>query len=203
MAMGSLEGKVAWVAGGGEGFGRAVALALSARGARVLVTGPAERALGETVGEVVHGGGKARHLVVPPGDAAAANGAAERARELFGGLDVVVVAGPATVDDDATALRATLLDAHLAFDAAIAQMRSAGRLFAVRAFGRPPVAAAMLDAGLLGLVRAVAQTLEGRGITCNAVDVRGGADLDAAAARLVGLCGDAGDGITGELLPLA
>lgn len=85
-----LQQKVAWVAGGGEGLGREVALLLAARGARVFVTGPDERRLGETVGEIANGGGKARHLRGDPGSLEHRNAAAARAREVFGGLDVVV-----------------------------------------------------------------------------------------------------------------
>ena len=66
-----LAEKVAWVAGVGEGtselargVGRAAALLLAARGARVLVSGAEERAVGACVGEIAHGGGQARHLAV-------------------------------------------------------------------------------------------------------------------------------------------
>ena len=90
--MGSLDGQVAWVVGGGGGIGRAAALSLAARGARLLVTGPDERALGAVVGEIVHGGGKGRHAVAASGDSGAIRAAAARARELFGRLDIVLAA---------------------------------------------------------------------------------------------------------------
>ena len=48
--MSGLDGKVALVTGGGKAIGRAIALALAARGVRVVVMGRTERALGETVG---------------------------------------------------------------------------------------------------------------------------------------------------------
>lgn len=83
-AKATLEGRVAVIADGGSELGRAIALALSARGVRVVVYGREEKPLGETVGHVVFGGGKARH-VVGPIDAAAA-----RAREVFGNVDIVV-----------------------------------------------------------------------------------------------------------------
>jgi len=57
------EGATAVVHDGGEPTGRAIALALAARGVRVVVAGANERALGETVGEIAFGGGKARHVV--------------------------------------------------------------------------------------------------------------------------------------------
>lgn len=80
----ALEGKVVVVDDGGGEIGRAVALALAAQGARVVVSGPVERSLGETVGEIAYGGGKARHVVGDP------NAAAARAREVFGPVDIVV-----------------------------------------------------------------------------------------------------------------
>ena len=79
-----LHGKVAVVDDGGGPIGRAVALALAAQGAQVVVSGPVERSLGETVGEIAYGGGKARHVVGDPRAAAA------RAQEVFGPVDIVV-----------------------------------------------------------------------------------------------------------------
>ena len=77
--------------GGGEAVGRAIALALSARGVRIVVTGRDEKALGETVGEIVHGGGKARHVAGERPRASSISGPpCERAIEVFGALDIVV-----------------------------------------------------------------------------------------------------------------
>ena len=102
----TLEGKVAIVEDGGSELGRAVALALSARGVSIVVCGAVERPLGETVGHVVYAGGKARHVVGGVEDAA------RRAREVFGDVDIVVgdrsleaphrvlIEAPADVDAD-------------------------------------------------------------------------------------------------------
>jgi NAD(P)-dependent dehydrogenase (short-subunit alcohol dehydrogenase family) len=86
-----LEGLVALVTGGGTPLGRAVAEALAADGARILVTGKDEPPLGVTVGEIVHGGGKARHSVGDVQDLLYQTQVIARAIELFGRLDVVVV----------------------------------------------------------------------------------------------------------------
>jgi hypothetical protein len=64
--------------------GRAVAIAVAARGARVVVAGEQERALGEVVGEVAFAGGQARHAV-----GGAAEGAI-KARATWGRVDFVV-----------------------------------------------------------------------------------------------------------------
>lgn len=89
--MKTLDGRVAVVHDGGSDVGRAVALALSARGARIVVSGPEEKRLGETVGEIAYGGGKARHVV---GDLSAG---AARAREVFGAVDLAVAGGAAAL----------------------------------------------------------------------------------------------------------
>src|SRR5262245_12371657 len=85
-AMRTLDGQVALVTGGGKGIGRAIALALGARGVRVVITGREEKALGETVGEIAHGGGKARHLAGDVRDATHLDAAVTRAIDTFGGL---------------------------------------------------------------------------------------------------------------------
>ena len=85
-------GRVALVVGGGAGLGRALALALAAQGASVLVVGRRERPLGETVGEIAFGGGRARHRAGDVRDARFAEGLAPAARELFGRLDLAVAA---------------------------------------------------------------------------------------------------------------
>src|SRR5579872_6569779 len=135
-----LGGQVALVTGGGKGIGRAIALELAARGAGVLVTGRDERSLGETVGEIVHGGGRARHL---PGDvrqASHARDAVGLAWSVWGRLDVVVanagVAGTTKMgggdEERARAVIETnLLGTYFLFDQALARMSGPGRLVAI------------------------------------------------------------------------
>jgi NADP-dependent 3-hydroxy acid dehydrogenase YdfG len=112
----SLEGQVALVTGGGEGIGRAVALLLSSRGARVVVVGAKQRTLGEVVGEIANAGGKARHLAGDLGDPAVRDAAVAKAIDVFGGLHLVV---------------ASEGDAGPIFRAAAAAMAGPGRLIAV------------------------------------------------------------------------
>jgi NAD(P)-dependent dehydrogenase (short-subunit alcohol dehydrogenase family) len=177
-----LEGKVALITGGGKGIGRSIALALAARGVRIVVTGRDERALGETVGEIAYGGGKARHLAGDVRDAAHLAAAVDRAIEVFGGLDIVVAnagqSGRVELGGDlarAEAILSTnLLGAYTTFHAAASRMNGPGRLIAmsgdlatVAAPGRAAECAS--KAGILGLVRATALELAPRKITCNAV----------------------------------
>lgn len=186
----SLEGRTALVTGGGTAFGRAIALALSARGVRIVVTGRDEKALGETVGEIVHGGGKARHV---PGEGRASSAlavAVERAKEVFGGLDIVV-------DTELT-------DVEYTFDATLPHVRSPGRVILV---GAAKSHDAPLDATLV--VRERARALSANGVTCNAIVIGAlgdGDDRDDVAADAgelaVFLCGRAADRITGQAITL-
>jgi NAD(P)-dependent dehydrogenase (short-subunit alcohol dehydrogenase family) len=200
-----LEGQVALVTGGGKGIGEAIALGLSARGARVLVTGRSERELGEIVGEIVHGGGQARHLAGDVRDPAHARAAVARAIDTWGRLDLVVanagVAGNVALGETGGAERAkdildtNLFGTYLAFDAALAVMRGPGRLLAISSvlgkFGVAGQAAYCASkAGLHGLVRAVAAEVGGRGITCNAI-CPGWVDTAMARLRIAEIAGEA------------
>ena len=221
----SLDGKVAWIAGVGgggedEAIGRAVALALSARGVRVLVTGPLEKSLGVVVGEVAHGGGKARHLVTALPDPAAAEAAVARALEAFGRLDFVIAcAAGADGPRPEPAPIAGVTNVFYTFAAARPSLHEEGRLIAIA--GAPPgrsvdaVAAAAARAALVGLVTATAREVSGQRLTCNALfsgAVDGGEGDDArtplgravapedVAELVVFLCGSGGASLTGQSL---
>jgi len=62
------EGKVALVTGASRGIGRAIAMAIGARGATVVVTARSAEAAGQTVDEIVAQGGRARPLVLDIAD---------------------------------------------------------------------------------------------------------------------------------------
>jgi len=194
--MKGLDGKVALLVGGGEGVGRDIALALAARGVRIVVTGPHERALGETVGEIAYGGGKARHLAGDVRDAAHLDAAALRAIQTFGSLDFVIanveVHDRADLGGDrarAEAILTTnLIGTYNAFDAAARHMKGPGRLIAMSsaldAADAPGHGAFRASrAGILALVQAAAVELAPRKVTCNAV-LPGWVDTDASERRL-------------------
>ncbi len=88
--MNDLRGRVALVLGADQPASRAIALPLAARGVRVVVVGEVERSLGELVGEIAFGGGKARHVAVDVRAEDGARRAVAKAWDAFGGLDLVV-----------------------------------------------------------------------------------------------------------------
>jgi NAD(P)-dependent dehydrogenase (short-subunit alcohol dehydrogenase family) len=194
--MRSLEGQTALVTGGGKGIGRAIALALAARGARIVITGREERALGETVGELANAGAKARHVTGDVRDPAHLDRAVERAIEVFGRLDIVIanagVSGRVALGSDlarAEAILATnVMGAYYTFHAAVPRMQGPGRLLATSsvlanrgAAGHAAYCAS--KAALLGLCRAVAHEVAPKKITCNAI-VPGWVEGDMAEAGL-------------------
>jgi len=64
----SLTGKVALVTGASRGIGRAIAVALAARGASVIATARSASAAGPTVDEITKAGGRARPLALDIAD---------------------------------------------------------------------------------------------------------------------------------------
>jgi len=85
-----LDGAAAVITGAGSGIGRATALALVARGARVAVSDLDPARAAETVALVVDAGGEAIGLSVDVARQADLEELRDRCLEQFGGVDVVV-----------------------------------------------------------------------------------------------------------------
>jgi NAD(P)-dependent dehydrogenase (short-subunit alcohol dehydrogenase family) len=201
MAEPLLAGQVALVTGGGKGIGQAIALELAGRGAGVVLGGRDERALGATVGEIAHAGGRARHVAGDVRDESYLRALVERAVDTWGRLDVVVANAGATMSGrlgegapraEARAVMETnLFGTYFLFDAALEAMRGPGRLIAISSvlgkFGADGQSAYCASkAALHGLVRAVAIEVGPRAITCNAV-CPGWVDTEMARARLAAM----------------
>lgn len=98
--------KVVLVTGASSGIGRALAVELGRRGARVGVLARRAEALVEVASEVERAGGKALALTADVRDAAAVEKAVARVLELWGVIDVLVANAGMTSTTGATALRA-------------------------------------------------------------------------------------------------
>ncbi|MBV6656513.1 MAG: SDR family NAD(P)-dependent oxidoreductase, partial [Devosiaceae bacterium] len=83
----SLEGRTALVTGASGGIGGAIAKALTAAGAKVVITGTRQEALDALAAEI---GDAAMPLIANLSDPAAVEGVVAQAEELAGPLDVLV-----------------------------------------------------------------------------------------------------------------
>jgi len=106
--MTDLKGKTALVTGSTSGIGRATALALAARGARVLVVGRNEQRAQDVVAEIEGGGGSATYRLTTLSDLESARDLAEWATEAGGGhVDILInnagvaVLGPSSAATEA------------------------------------------------------------------------------------------------------
>jgi hypothetical protein len=190
----ALAGQVAIVLHADSDLGRASALALAAKGVCVVVAGSNERSIGEVVGEIANGGGKARHVVGDPRAAATVHAAVEKAVSVFGLLDIAIVP---IVDSDAST--------HIeALDAAIAPMRNGGRLVALLE------AQSEIDSSASAVIREFIHShmdvLAGCEITANAlhVDRKGEPRLEPedVGEWVTILCSRAGAVVNGEMIHL-
>lgn len=188
------DDRVAVVTGGGRGLGRAYALLLASRGAKLVVNdvggdltgagsddGPAH----DVVAEINTAGGEAIPCSESVATAAGGQAIIDAATENFGRLDVLVhnagnvrrapLADMSYDDFDA------VLDVHLR--GAFHVVRSAFPLMCGNGYGRIVLTSsigglygnhgvanyAAAKAGVIGLVNAAALEGAGRGVTCNAI----------------------------------
>jgi 3-oxoacyl-[acyl-carrier protein] reductase len=86
----SVSGSTAIVTGAGTGIGRATAMLLAERGAKVVVAGLQPDKLDETVAAIAGAGGEAVAVHADVSDPQAIEEVAERARQAFGGTDILV-----------------------------------------------------------------------------------------------------------------
>lgn len=182
---GTLHGKAALVTGGSRGIGAATALRLAREGADVALTYVnGKEAAEEVVGRIEALGRRAVALRADAADADEAAGAVERAAEALGGLDVLVnnagvgVLGPLeglTLADVDRVLAVNVRGVFLASQAAAGRMRSGGRIITIgtcmsqRVPGPGGTLYATSKSALIGLTKALARELGGRGITANIV----------------------------------
>lgn len=85
-----LEGKIAFVSGGGSGIGAATAERFAQEGATVVICGRRKQALDEVVAKIKAAGGRAEAIVADVGNEAQFVGALEQTAKKHGSLDILV-----------------------------------------------------------------------------------------------------------------
>ncbi|MFI6622723.1 SDR family oxidoreductase [Streptomyces sp. NPDC050528] len=182
---GTLWGKAALVTGGSRGIGAATALRLARDGADVAVTYvDGKEAAENVVGRMEALGRRAVALRADSADAAEAAGAVDRAAKALGGLDVLVnnvgvgLLGPLeglSLADVDRVLAVNVRGVFLTSQAAATRMASGGRIITIgtcmtqRVPGPGGTLYATSKSALVGLTKALARELGGRGITANIV----------------------------------
>ncbi|WP_432133763.1 MULTISPECIES: 3-oxoacyl-ACP reductase family protein [unclassified Streptomyces] len=182
---GPLNGRTALVTGGSRGIGAATALRLAREGADVALTYVNGKDAALDVVRAVEALGRRGVAVrADSGDAEEAAGAVDRAADALGGLDVLVnnagvgVLGPLedlTPADVDRVLAVNVRGVFLASRAAAGRMGDGGRIVTVgtcmtqRVPGPGGTLYTMSKSALVGLTRALARELGGRGITANIV----------------------------------
>ncbi|MGB4780944.1 3-oxoacyl-[acyl-carrier-protein] reductase [Candidatus Methylomirabilis sp.] len=180
-----LEGKVAVVTGGSRGIGRAIALRLSAEGARVAICGRNLEAAEEVVAEIEAAGAVGMAVAADVSRESEAEALIQAGITRFGRLDILVNNAGITRDGLLVRMKEedwdTVLDVNLkgAFFTTRAALRPMLRARGGRIVNISSVAGTMgipgqanysaAKAGLIGFTKAVAKEVASRSITVNAV----------------------------------
>jgi NAD(P)-dependent dehydrogenase (short-subunit alcohol dehydrogenase family) len=183
-----LDGKAAFVTGGGRGIGRAIALEFAREGARVFAVARSEREVESVAAEIREGRGgeSASHSTCDVADPQSVARAFDEAREFFGrGPDILVnnagIAESAKFTDTSDEfwqrhIAVNLSGTFYCMRAALPAMveRGWGRVINVASIagktGAAYIAAYSASKhGVLGLTRSAALEVAAKGVTVNAV----------------------------------
>ena len=181
-----LEGKAAVVTGASRGIGRAIAVELAKRGAKVIVN-YAKDAEGANAGveAIQAAGGEAKTVQADVSDLKAAEGLIKAAVEAYGSLEILVNNAGTTRDmvimmmpesDWDTVIRTNLKSAFNCSKAAVKTMmrKRYGRIVNITSVSGIAGNAGQTNysaskAGLIGFTKALAREVAARNITVNAV----------------------------------
>lgn len=180
-----LQDQVAVVTGAGRGIGRAIALELAARGAKVVLASRSQDQLEEVAKEITGAGGTALCVATDVAQSEQVDALIARTLEQFSQLDILV--NNAGVTRDTVLLRMkdsdwdTVLNVNL--KSAFLCTRSASKTMLKKRYGRIINITSVIGqignagqsnyaaskAGLIGFTQSVARELASRNITVNAV----------------------------------
>ena len=180
-----MTNRVALITGASQGIGRACALALAQRGARVIAAARQREKLEQLVAEIQAAGGQATAVSLDVASGESIADGFKQAKALFG--DVEILVNNAGVTRDGLAMRmkreawdvviaTNLTGAFLCIQQALPAMVRArwGRIINISSVvgetGNPGQANYVASkAGLIGLTKSIAQEVASRNITVNAV----------------------------------
>jgi 3-oxoacyl-[acyl-carrier protein] reductase len=178
-----LRDRVALVAAGSKGLGRAVAEELAAEGAAVVICARGREALDATCDRIRHAGGRAHGVVADVSIAGEVDRVVVEARRVFGPIDILVTnsGGPRSgkfetlTPEDWDAAARVLLTSAVSFARAVLpamRERHWGRILTITSIAaKQPVDGLMLSNSLRSAVTAFARTLANEvaaeGITVN------------------------------------
>ena len=183
--MGNFEGKTALVTGASQGIGRACALELARRGARVALAARNQEKLESLVEEIAVLGGQAKAFVLDMASEESIQAAAKGAIAHFGKIDILVNNAGITKDvlllrmkraDWDLVLTTNLTGAFLMTQALLNPMLRSrwGRIINISSIVAETGQAGQANysaskAGLIGFTKSMAREVASRSITVNAV----------------------------------
>jgi 3-oxoacyl-[acyl-carrier protein] reductase len=181
----SLKDKIALVTGASQGIGRAIAVALTENGAKVVIAARNTEKLNALAAEITQAGGESLIVPMDVADALQVKSGFQQALAKFGRLDILVNNAAITRDtlalrmkleDWDAVLRTNLTGAHLCTQQALGAMlkQRSGRIINITSVVAETGNAGQSNyvaskAGLIGLTRAIAVEVASRSITVNAI----------------------------------
>jgi len=181
-----MSGQVVFITGGGRGLGRCIASRLAGEGAKVVITGPVQTEVDETVELIAGEGGDVLAVLADLRFAGEIEAAVDEARAKFGRIDVLInnsgIAGPAARVDDVTVeewnevMAINLTGAFLCCKYVVSEMaeRRSGKIINISSIAgriayplRSPYATSKW--GMIGLTKSLAKELGPLDIQVNAI----------------------------------